>query len=564
MKPAESVAVSARERTAALVLLGAVTLLRVPTVLNYRVNSDEPQHLHVVWGWTRGLLQYRDVADNHPPLFHALMAPLLALVGERPDAVTVMRFAMLPLALAAVWLTAVIGARLWGRRVALWSAVLLAFHYEFFFNSVEFRTDNLWTVGWLAGLAVVAGGTLGAVRALAAGAALGITLCVSQKTALMLLATAVAAGLVVALSERAVRAALGRRAVRLAAFAAAGFVAAPLAVWTYFAARGAGPALVYGVLTHNMLAGLGNWQDLWRPAVLPVGVAVAAWLAAPRVRAARGDRVRTLRVFLALCAAVYALALETVWPLVTGQDLLPLFPLLAILVARALETWEEHVRRRAPAGAPAPAAPAAVLALLLAAEATVIVFKGPIWENRANGQTSLVAQALALTGRDDPVMDTKGETVFRRRPFFWALETITAERLRRGLLPDTVAEDVVRARCFVAAADNPRFPARGRAFLNRNFISVGRLRVAGRLLEPGGGAGANSRFEIAVPGPYAVVTPEGAAAGTLDGSAYSGPRALAAGPHEFVPARGSGQLAVVWAHAVERGFSPFAHRRDEP
>ena len=93
---AASIPVSARERTAALILLGAATLLRLPYIFHYRINSDEPQHLHVVWGWTRGLLQYRDVSDNHSPLFHLLMAPLLALIGERPDAVVLMRFAIDP------------------------------------------------------------------------------------------------------------------------------------------------------------------------------------------------------------------------------------------------------------------------------------------------------------------------------------------------------------------------------------------------------------------------------------------------------------------------------------
>ena len=140
---AASIPLSARERITALVLLGAATLARVPYVFHYRINSDEPQHLHVVWGWTRGLLQYRDVSDNHAPLFYVLLAPLLALIGERPDAVVVMRFAMVPLALLSLWLTYAIAARLFDRRVAIWSAVLLGFYPDFFFRSTEFRTDNL-------------------------------------------------------------------------------------------------------------------------------------------------------------------------------------------------------------------------------------------------------------------------------------------------------------------------------------------------------------------------------------------------------------------------------------
>src|SRR5688572_29311378 len=66
--------------TAALSLV-----LRAIAFFNYRFDVDEQQHLHVTWGWTAGLVQYRDYFDNHAPLFHLLTAPLLALMGERSD-----------------------------------------------------------------------------------------------------------------------------------------------------------------------------------------------------------------------------------------------------------------------------------------------------------------------------------------------------------------------------------------------------------------------------------------------------------------------------------------------
>jgi hypothetical protein len=47
-------------------------------------NSDEPQHLHVVWAWANGMLPYKDVFDNHSSLFQAISAPLFALLGKRP------------------------------------------------------------------------------------------------------------------------------------------------------------------------------------------------------------------------------------------------------------------------------------------------------------------------------------------------------------------------------------------------------------------------------------------------------------------------------------------------
>lgn len=46
---------------------GAVLLvaIRVWCAFTPGVNSDEPQHLHVVWELTQGQVPYRDVFDNH-------------------------------------------------------------------------------------------------------------------------------------------------------------------------------------------------------------------------------------------------------------------------------------------------------------------------------------------------------------------------------------------------------------------------------------------------------------------------------------------------------------------
>ncbi len=552
---------SSRERLVALTLLGTGLLLRLPYLFHYRFNSDEAQHLHVVWGWTKGLVQYRDLFDNHTPLFHLLMAPLLALVGERPDALVLMRFAMVPLYLLSLWLTYVLARRLFDPRIALFAAVLAGLHYEFFFTSIEFRTDNLWTVAWLAALAVVSGGPLDAGRAFAAAAALGAALAVSQKTVLLVAALAGAALVVAGLSAEVRAAFPARRLARLAAAAVGGFFLLPAALAAFFAAQGALGPLAYGVIGHNILFGLGDWREPWRLAILPLGGTAAALAAAPRLRAAGSDRIRVLRVSVLLAVALYVLALEGLWPLVTGQDYLPVWPLAAIFAVAGLQQWED---RRCARGARARALPATLLLAVLGAELAVIGFKGPVWRDRGHAQTALLADVLRLTDGGDYVMDAKGETVFRRRPFFWVLETITEARLRRGLLPDTIPEGIVRTRCHVAVQDSARFPRRGRAFLNANFVSVGRLRVAGRLLGRPPRAGAPLSFAVGVPGEYTVVTPAGPAAGALDGTGAAGPRFLAAGTHEFRLEGAPRPLAVVWAQAIARGFSPFTPRRGSP
>ena len=138
--PATAVAgrVGRMERIFAASLLLAGLVMRGLAVLRHRVNSDEPQHLHVAWAWTQGLLPYRDVFDNHSPLFSLVMSWPLRALGERPDIVIAMRTWMLPFALGSMIFTWIIARRLLGPRAALWSVVLLGLDCDFLLGSVEY------------------------------------------------------------------------------------------------------------------------------------------------------------------------------------------------------------------------------------------------------------------------------------------------------------------------------------------------------------------------------------------------------------------------------------------
>src|SRR6266704_4380586 len=175
------------ERLILLLLAVCTGVLRAVAFFRYRFDSDESQHLHVTWGWTAGLLQYRDVFDNHAPLFHMLTAPLLALVGERPTVLFYMRLPMLVLWAVVLASTFVIARRLYDTRVAAWSTLLLAVLPVFFLRSLEYRTDNLWNALWM--LAVVA---LMSKRFLAAGLLLGLATATSMKTPLLIVTLGIA------------------------------------------------------------------------------------------------------------------------------------------------------------------------------------------------------------------------------------------------------------------------------------------------------------------------------------------------------------------------------------
>ena len=164
-------------------------------------------------------------------------------------------------------------------------------------------------------------------------------------------------------------------------------------------------------------------------------------------------------------------------------------------------------------------------------------------------------QVLRLTRPGEPIMDLKGETIFRPRAFYYIFEYITRAEIRSGIIKDTVPESVVAANCHVAQADGDFFPPRAKTFLRENFVDVGRLRASGQFIHQ------NGSFSIAVPGEYMIIDAKGETSGTLDGTPYGAARVLAAGAHRFDRAVAGERVAVFWAPAFRRGFSPY-HLQD--
>ena len=102
----------------------SLLILKIAYCFAYSVDSDETQHLHVVWGWANGFLPYRDLFDNHSPLFQFLCSPLFRLLGERPDIVIPMRALMIPLYFLCLWCTYQCGKDLVSKRAGVWAALL--------------------------------------------------------------------------------------------------------------------------------------------------------------------------------------------------------------------------------------------------------------------------------------------------------------------------------------------------------------------------------------------------------------------------------------------------------
>src|SRR5215475_5894832 len=155
-------------------LFALMIVFRIVNMLHYQFDSDESQHLHVIWGWAHGFVQYRDVFDNHMPLFQIVLAPIVALIGERATILFWVRFILLPMYCIAAWCTYRIGTLLFSRRVGIWAVILVGLYPGYHFTSIEFRTDNVWAPLWLLCVTVLVSGVLTVPRAAVAGLLLGL------------------------------------------------------------------------------------------------------------------------------------------------------------------------------------------------------------------------------------------------------------------------------------------------------------------------------------------------------------------------------------------------------
>jgi hypothetical protein len=165
----------------------------------------------------------------------------------------------------------------------------------------------------------------------------------------------------------------------------------------------------------------------------------------------------------------------------------------------------------------------------------------------------MVATVLNLTKPSEYVMDSKGETIYRRRPFYYILEGLTGMRIKEGLIKDLIPERLIETRTPVVTTR--RMPPKAAAFIRTNYIPIAfRLSVLGKILQ---GGGEWFSFDILVPSEYTIVSEFGMFAGTLNGEPFAGPKPLVPGHYEVCRTAGSGRLAVVWSAAVEKGYSPF-------
>lgn len=530
-----------------LALLG-LAAVRLCWLQAYPLNSDEAQHAHVAWAWTRGLLPYRDVFDNHGPLFGLIHSLVLRLTGERADVMTWLRLSVQPwyaLALAAVWC---IGRRMYGARVAMAALLITGLFPRFFLISGQFRTDDLWAAAWLAALALVVGAPWRYWRWLLAGVLAGAALAVSQKT-LLLLATTLLAALIV-WSVRPSQRPQGLAGYLLCGLG--GLLLVPLGFLAWFQLHGTLDSAWYGLAGYNMAdAGAADAAQLagpkgggiffklpWLLLLLGGGIAASVvWLRQSR------DAVTGWAVLLALQAGFFLLLIWFVWPLITRQDFLPVIPPL-VLVGCGIVVRQPWL----PLGPRRLFALAAVVVLL---ELGLLVWTAPPWHDELAGQRAQLADVLRYTDADDTVMDAKGDAIFRMRPYYPVLESLAMRRMRNGLMADTITAEMVRHRTMLIIPE--RLPRTSESFLWHNYMQGEHAVWIAAQRVPANGATVAVHDEV--PGRYVLVDGTRPVSASLDGGPSGSRWDIARGDHSLSTSA-SGMLYLVWDQAWDRGWRP--------
>lgn len=501
--------------------------------------NDELQHLHVVWSWTRGLTQYKDIFDNHTPLYHLVTAGLVSLLGLKasPDFVTQARLLSLPVfaATLAVAYRLLKNAFSLEPEEALTAACLLGLTSPFL--AFGARPEPLWIFFFFSSLLVLSREKLGLKEGFYAGLINGAGAMVSMKTLVLLLPAQllalVASGLL--RKER-------RVGYKFLSGLAAGLPAVPLLVAAYFNSRDAFKELVYYTISYNTS---GAPFHLSATAAVKAALYASAVFFALKYLSRRAGREA---LFYAASGLLLGL-LFLLYPIMESQTVLPL---RLLLYGAAAALLVKYGGRALPAGRRT--------AGLLAFFAAVLAFQ--LWNTKAltdvnAGKKAYIGRILQLAGPGDGdyVMDAKGESIFGRRPFYYGLELLAQRRMAAGQLSDTIPAAMKRTATKLLLLWYPgRFTPADMEFFQANYVPLPppycELWAAGKTVTPGP-AGRPAFFDLEIPADYAAAC-SGGGAFSIDGKPYHGkPVRLDSGRHAAAAGKGCGRIDLIWAKAAE-------------
>jgi 4-amino-4-deoxy-L-arabinose transferase-like glycosyltransferase len=124
------------------VIFAVLILLVVLNSFRTVFNVDEIEHIHSAWKVINTGPVFRDFFQHHHPLLYYISAPIIAIVGDNTATLIALRLMALTTLLAIVFVTYKISEKLFDKRTALLSVVLLASMRVFIHRAMEVRPDT--------------------------------------------------------------------------------------------------------------------------------------------------------------------------------------------------------------------------------------------------------------------------------------------------------------------------------------------------------------------------------------------------------------------------------------
>ena len=523
-------------RLIAAILICSIFFIRIFRILNMGFDSDEPQHLHVVWCRINGLVPYKDFFDNHAPLFHFLMMPFLWMFGETATIIIIMRFIQIPLFMALLFIIHLVNKRIFANN-AVWITLLTGLFLNFSGVTIEFRPVLLWLLLWYLCIYIILKYPLNFKNGFILGIATGINIAVSLKTVALLVP-------ILLVSCVYYRAFLIKKNIQINMRIIFKYVAAfligtlipVLIVVLIFNRLDACTSMIYCTITHNSPAAvnykIANRIPYFIIAVLPL-IIMNKYLA----------RLPLETAYFTILA-YFSGGMLVLYPVVERETIIVFYSMAFIAIVG-------HIFNRSKVSRPR-----LFIWVGMIIVATTILVRTP-FTNKNDEMVKMYSDIICLTDKTDYIMDAKGENIFRNRPTYYGFELFTKRLMRQGLIPDTIINDCKRTSTHVVLLRyRNKFPPAVKEFFDNEYLEISPdLAVSGKVVAI---TDKTAKFMIQVPGYYTIKSAENCSVnGFLDGIAYNGKSVyLRQRKHSFVSEDSCPKIVIIWSKALEKGYYP--------
>ncbi len=522
------------------IIIGLLTLVYISLRISfYPFESDELQHLHVIYSWIKGFVQYRDVFDNHTPLFHITMAGIIQLLHLHPSTNFVVYARIIVFMLFFIPQILILGLFL-GKSLNFSKdeiIFILSTLIVLIPNSdIAVRPAPLYTMLFLSCIYIISFCDIKKPRNIfILGLLNGVNASVSLKTIPLFLPAELTTILLIRkFYDRKIE------VKKLFAYFTLGFVIVPTIICICFWKLNSLGTMIYYTITYNLLPIKNNYfKSLFYFLIITTPYVYF-------LRKYRGGINRA--IFSLLSITNFTLALLVVYPERQSQTTMPVRLLICLclligltyilklfLSKRTLRFTETSI----------------FIVVLFLKSLNPLLFI----DHNAKYKKSMKT-LLTLAKKDDYVMDAKGESIFWKRPYYYGLEEFTSMRLKKGLLRDEIVQSLITHKTHIVFPfeNAARFPTEDLRFIRKNYVPIigtGWVLVSGKRI--------SKNFTVRIPGNYIILNERFKPVnGILDGKAYrKGQKVnLSIGNHTFTSTNRKGRNFIYWYRAYKKGILP--------